>query len=66
MSLDFDQSPELRAFIESGLSIEFDRGRVSLLDEICEGRPSTAIAEENVATVRQLMKENRRITYGEM
>ncbi|GBP70455.1 hypothetical protein EVAR_52796_1 [Eumeta japonica] len=31
---------------------EFDRGRVSLHDEIREGRPSTAINEENVAPVR--------------
>ncbi|GBP39549.1 Putative uncharacterized protein FLJ37770 [Eumeta japonica] len=38
---------------------EFDRGRVSLRDEIREGRPSAAITEENVATVRQLIEENR-------
>ncbi|GBP66157.1 Histone-lysine N-methyltransferase SETMAR [Eumeta japonica] len=31
---------------------EFVRGRVSLRDEIREGRPSAAITEENMATVR--------------
>ncbi|GBP33419.1 hypothetical protein EVAR_6767_1 [Eumeta japonica] len=34
---------------------EFDRGRVSLRDEIREVRPSTAITEDNVATVRQFI-----------
>ncbi|GBP34582.1 hypothetical protein EVAR_85302_1 [Eumeta japonica] len=41
------------------VSEEFNRGRVSLYDEIREGRSSTAITEENVATVRQLIEENR-------
>ncbi|GBP45753.1 hypothetical protein EVAR_76058_1 [Eumeta japonica] len=45
---------------------EFDRGRVSPHDEIREGRPSTAITGENVATVRRLIEENRRISYEEI
>lgn len=45
---------------------EFNRGRVSLDDEFREGRPSTAVTEENVAAVRRLIEENRRITYDEI
>ncbi|GBP26641.1 hypothetical protein EVAR_18278_1 [Eumeta japonica] len=45
---------------------EFDRGRVSLYDEIRESQPLIAVTEENVATVRQLIEENRRITYEEI
>ncbi|GBP59632.1 hypothetical protein EVAR_46000_1 [Eumeta japonica] len=45
---------------------EFDCGRVSLHDEIREGRPSTAMTEENVATVRKLIEESQRITYEEI
>ncbi|GBP13759.1 hypothetical protein EVAR_7990_1 [Eumeta japonica] len=40
---------------------EFHRGHVSLHDEIREGRPSTAITEKNVVTVRKLTEENRRL-----
>ncbi|GBP34339.1 hypothetical protein EVAR_7390_1 [Eumeta japonica] len=40
---------------------EFFRGRVPLHDEIRESRPSTAVTEENVATVRQLIEDNRRV-----
>ncbi|GBP61645.1 Histone-lysine N-methyltransferase SETMAR [Eumeta japonica] len=45
---------------------EFDRGHVSLHDEISEVRPSTAITEENDATVRHLIEENWHITYEEI
>ena len=45
---------------------EFGRSRVSLCDEIREGRPATALTEENVAVVKGLIKENLRITYEEI
>ncbi|GBP72328.1 Nucleic-acid-binding protein from transposon X-element [Eumeta japonica] len=45
---------------------EFDRGHFPLHDEIREGRPSTANADENVVTVRQIFEENRRITNEEI
>ncbi|GBP71767.1 hypothetical protein EVAR_58864_1 [Eumeta japonica] len=48
------------------LKEELDDGRLSLLDEICESRPSTTITEENATTVRQLIEENRRIIYEEI
>lgn len=44
--------------------VEFDRGRVSLHDEFREGRPSTAVNENNVATVKRLIKKNPRITLS--
>ncbi|XP_050674410.1 uncharacterized protein LOC126971936 isoform X2 [Leptidea sinapis] len=34
---------------------EFERGRVSLHDEFREGRPSTAVNKNNVATVKRLL-----------
>lgn len=45
---------------------DFNRGRVSLHDDSREGRPSTAVTEENVAAIRRLIEENRRITYDEI
>ncbi|GBP92464.1 hypothetical protein EVAR_34356_1 [Eumeta japonica] len=33
---------------------------------VAQGRPSTAITEENVTTVRQSIEENRRVTYKDM
>lgn len=45
---------------------ELKQGRVSLRDEIREGRPSTAVTKEKVATIRHLIEENQRITYEEI
>lgn len=44
----------------------FHRDCVSVNDENRESQPSFAITEENVITIRQLIKENRLITYEEM
>ncbi|XP_040579850.1 uncharacterized protein [Lepeophtheirus salmonis] len=35
--------------------IEFNRGRCSLKDEFCEGRPKTAVVPENTNAVREVM-----------
>lgn len=45
---------------------EFRRGRLTLRDEERSGRPLTAVTEENVQTVKNLIQDNRRITYQEI
>lgn len=45
---------------------EFQRGRVSLMDDVREGRPKSAVSQENVDVVRQLVKEDRHVTYREI
>jgi len=40
----------------------FSEGRVSVTDEERSGRPATGRTEENVANVRQIVRENRRLT----
>lgn len=45
---------------------EFQRGRSSLSDDPREGRPKTAVTQENIAAVRQLILEDRHITYSEI
>ncbi|XP_026760939.1 histone-lysine N-methyltransferase SETMAR-like [Galleria mellonella] len=42
---------------------EFERSRVSLHGEFREGRPPTAVNENNVATVKRLIEENPQIIY---
>lgn len=42
---------------------EFKCNRVSLSDELREGRPITAATDENVAAVRQMIEEDNRVTY---
>jgi hypothetical protein len=38
----------------------FSEGRVSGTDEERSGRPATSITKENIAKVRQILRENRR------
>lgn len=45
---------------------EFKRGRRSLKDESREGRPKTAVVPENIDAVRELIKEDRHVTYREI
>lgn len=45
---------------------EFKRGRRSLRDESREGRPKTAVVPENIDAVRELIKEDRHVTYREI
>ena len=45
---------------------EFNRCRVFLRDEEREGRPSTAVTQKNIERVRELLKQNHRVTYEEI
>ncbi|CAK1598303.1 unnamed protein product [Parnassius mnemosyne] len=45
---------------------EFQRGRVKLSDDPCQGRPKTAVTQENVDAVRKLVEEDRHVTYREI
>ena len=45
---------------------EFKRGRLTLGDEERSGRPLTAVTEENVLAVKNLIQDNRRVTYQEI
>ena len=40
----------------------FSEGRESVTDEERSGRPATIRTEENIANVRQIGRENRRLT----
>jgi len=40
----------------------FSEGRESVTDEERSGRPATSRTEENIAKVRQILRENRRLT----
>ncbi|XP_045534361.1 protein GVQW3-like [Papilio machaon] len=42
---------------------EFKRGRLTLGDEERSGRPLTAVTKENMLAVKNLVQDNRRITY---
>ena len=42
---------------------EFKRGRLTLGDEKRSGRPLTAVEEEDVLAVKNLIQDNRRVTY---
>jgi len=40
----------------------FSEGRESVTDEERSGRPATSRTEENIAKVRAILRENRRLT----
>jgi len=40
----------------------FSEGRESVTDEESSGRPATSRTEENIAKVRHILRENRRLT----
>ncbi|CAH1965648.1 unnamed protein product [Acanthoscelides obtectus] len=46
--------------------IKFKRGRVSLSDDPRVGAPKTAVTQENVDAVRNLIVEDRHVTYREI
>ena len=43
--------------------IEFNCGRRLLKDEIREGRPKTAVVSDNIDVVRELIMQDRHVTY---
>ena len=45
---------------------KFNRGRVSLQDEFREGRPKSVVVSETIDAVRQLILQNRHVTYREI
>lgn len=45
---------------------EFDRGRSSLQDQFREGRPKSVVLPENIDAVRELIMEDRHVTYHEI
>ena len=40
----------------------FSEGRESVTDEERSGRPATSRTEENIAKIREIVRENRRLT----
>ena len=42
---------------------EFKRGWCSLKDEVREGPPNTAVVSENIVAVRELIMQERNVTY---
>ena len=45
---------------------EFYCGRRSLKDEVREGPPKTAVVSENIDAVRELIMQDRHVTYREI
>ena len=46
--------------------IEFNRSRSSLKDELREGRPKIDVVPENIDAVRELIMQDRHVTYREI
>ena len=45
---------------------EFNRGRSSLKDEFREGPSKTAVVSDNIDAVRELIMQDRHVTYREI
>ena len=45
---------------------EFNRGHSSLQDELCEGRSKSVVVPESIDAVRQLILQDRHVTYLEI
>lgn len=45
---------------------EFNRGRCSIQDESRAGRPKSVVVPENINVVRELIKQDRHVTYREI
>lgn len=45
---------------------EFESGRTYLSDDFREGRPATAITDENIDLVRNMINADRHVTYAEI
>lgn len=59
-----DEAPCLRT-VERWY-LEFQRGHTSVSDKSLEGRPKSAFTEDNINAVRQLILEDRHVTYREI
>lgn len=59
-----DEAPCLRT-VERWFS-EFQHGNAILSDKSREGRPKSAFTEDNIVAVRQLILEDRHVTYREI
>ncbi|KAL0850447.1 hypothetical protein ABMA28_012250 [Loxostege sticticalis] len=59
-----DEAPCLRT-VERWY-LEFQRGHNSVSDRSREGRPKSAFTENNIIAVRQLILEDRHVTYREI
>ena len=46
--------------------LEFNRGRSSHQDQFREGRPKSVVFPETIDAVRQLILQDRRVTYREI
>ena len=46
--------------------MEFNRGRNSLQDEFCEGRPKSVVVPETIDAVLQLLLQDRHVTYRQI
>ena len=45
---------------------QFNRGRSSLQAEFCEGRPKSVVVPETIDAMRQLILQDRHVTYREI
>lgn len=63
-SLYGDQAPSLST-VKNWYN-EFNRGRLSLSDELREGRPKSVVIPENIDAVRELIMQDRHVTYREI
>ena len=60
----FDEAPSsTRVYRWYG---EFNRGHSSLQDEFREGRPKSVVFPETIDAVRQLILQDRHVTYREI
>ena len=59
-----DEAPSVRTVYR--WFSEFTRGRISLADSSREGRPFSAVVPENIDAVRELIMQDRHVTYREI
>lgn len=65
LKLSFDDAAPSLATVYNWFG-EFKRNRTQLSDDIREGRPSTAVTEENINAVRLMIEAEKRTTYQQI
>ena len=65
LALTFGDEAPSRATVFRWFS-EFNRGRSALQDEFREGRPKSVVVPENIDAVRELVLQDRHVTYREI